>query len=77
MPERIKASFNLTSQDVERLKFLASEQEITHTEALRRAIATEEFLYRNVLGGSTLLLKSPDNQIRELVVHYRIPVTAK
>jgi len=74
--ERIKATFNLTPQDVERLKYLAREQGITHTEALRRAIATEHFIYTTVREGSKVLVESPKGDVRELILHYRLPAPA-
>jgi len=65
--ERVKVSFNLTPREVEQLKELAAQQGITATEALRRALATERFIYDTYQRGGKLLIEEADKPVRELV----------
>ena len=68
---RIKSTFQLAPQDVQRLKFLANEQGITVTHSLRRAIATEEAIYNYFREGSKILVQTPDGEVKELEYHHQ------
>lgn len=66
--ERVKVSFNLTPQEVERLKDLASKRGVTATDVLRRALATEFYIYDTYAEGGKLLIEEPGKPTRELVL---------
>lgn len=49
------------------LDFLAETQGISQNEVLRKAIATEAYLFKERQQGSKVLLQKPDGEIREVV----------
>ena len=67
---KVKVSFNLSDQDVQTLRNLASKRGSTVTDVLRRAIATEDFIQGAVERGERILIADKDKQapMRELLV---------
>lgn len=49
------------------LEELSETQGVSQNEVLRRAIATEAYIYRQVAAGSTILVQKSDGQIHEVV----------
>jgi predicted transcriptional regulator len=64
-PKRM--SITLSSDAAKWLEFLADTQGITQTEALRKAIATEAYIQKEILEGSKILVQKADKEIREVV----------
>jgi hypothetical protein len=62
-----RMSISLTGDAAEMLKSLAESQGITQNEALRKAIATEAYLFQERQKGSKVLLQKSDNEIREVI----------
>jgi len=56
---------------VERLGFIAKTYDITPTEVLRRALATEDKLIKIVEEGGQVLVNKPDGHMLELDLQYR------
>ena len=63
-----KATFTLPDDDIDTLRRLAREREMTVTATLRRAIATEAFLEKERQQGSRLLIEKADGKIVEIVI---------
>jgi hypothetical protein len=63
-PVRITACLPLGSLEI--LRQLAAAQNVTLTEAMRRAIATEGFLKARIASGSKLLLEREDGTATEI-----------
>lgn len=57
----------LSEDAAEILKYLAATQKITLSEALRKAIATEAYLSKEIEQGSKLLLLTSDKEVREVL----------
>src|SRR5579872_6198675 len=66
--EKIKVTVNLTPEDVETLNAIAAKRGVTKTEVLRRALAMEKFLDESADSGEKILLQSPDNSVRQLLI---------
>lgn len=66
--EKVKVSVNLSPDDVETLKEISGKRGITMTEALRRAIALEKFVYNATQRGEKLLIEEPDKTVRQLII---------
>ncbi len=64
-PKRM--SVTLPSDTAKWLELLAESQGITQTEALRKAIATEAYIQREIAEGSKILVQKADKEIREVV----------
>lgn len=64
--DKVRLTADLPLPEVEALRALAAEQNITMTEALRRAIATENLLQERRKTGSKVLLDKNGN-LTELV----------
>ena len=64
-----KASFNLPDEDLEQLRRLAAERNVTMTQALRQAIADSSFLSQQAETHNKLLVETPDGRVREIVIH--------
>lgn len=64
-PKRM--SVTLSSDAAKWLEVLAESQGITQTEALRKAIATEAYIQREIAEGSKILVQKADKEIREVV----------
>ena len=66
-PNVKRMSVSLSSDAAELLEWLAVTQGITQTEALRKAIATEAYLYKEIKKGSKTLLLTSDKEVREVI----------
>lgn len=67
-PTNIKRMTISLSDDVSKmLEYLADSQGITQNEAIRRAIASENYLKKEMESGSTLLVQKSNKEIREIV----------
>lgn len=64
-----KASFNLPDEELETLRQLASERQVTVTQALRQAIADSNFIQDQVREKNKLLVEKKDGSLREVAVH--------
>ena len=64
---KVRVTADLPLSTIEILKGLASSQDITLTEALRRAIATEGLLQDRVSDNNKVLLQSSDGKMTELL----------
>lgn len=64
-PKRM--SVTLSGDAAKWLESLAESQGITQTEALRKAIATEAYIQREISEGSKILVQKADKEIREVV----------
>lgn len=64
-PKRM--SITLSSDAAKWLELLAESQGITQTEALRKAIATEAYIQKEIAEGSKILIQKADKEIREVV----------
>ncbi len=62
-----KVTFNLPDSTVQAIKDIAAKNGTTVTEALRQAIEGRRFLEEEVDSGGKLLIKSPDQSLREVV----------
>lgn len=56
----VKVTVNLPDKTFQDLEMIATEQGITKTEALRRAIGVQKFLRDRIKDGSKILLEDPD-----------------
>ena len=65
--EKVRVTADLPMGTIELLRELAASQNVTLTEALKRAIATEGLLQRRVNDKSKVLLQSVDGTLSELV----------
>lgn len=62
-----RMSVTLSQDEAEMLEWLAQDQGITQKEALRRAIATEAYFYKERKAGSKILFHTSDRQVREVI----------
>jgi hypothetical protein len=62
-----RISLNLSGDIAELVEYLAKSQSVTVNEAIRRAIVTEAYIYREREHGSTVLIKKPSEEVREVV----------
>ncbi|MDQ6603397.1 MAG: ribbon-helix-helix protein, CopG family [Chloroflexota bacterium] len=62
-----KVTVNLPDESVQALKAIADQRQITMTEALRQAIASEQFLQAEIQKGSTVIVQDADNTQRQIV----------
>ena len=63
----VKVTVNLPEQVVEALEQMARDENVTKTEALRRAISTEKYL-RDAQGeGSKVLIEEKDGTVERIV----------
>ena len=65
--EKVRVTADLPLGTIELLRTLAASQDVTLTEALKRAIATEGLLQQRVNEKSKVLLQSEDGKISELI----------
>jgi len=63
-----KVSMNVTDEDLTVMQRLADQRGVTRTEAVRNAVATEDFLRSELKKGSQILIKDPDGTIRQLLI---------
>jgi len=64
-----KVTVNLPDQTVEAIQNIAKKRGTTVTEALKQVIENQRFLQDEVDGGSKVLIKSPDQSLREVLFH--------
>ena len=62
-----KVSLNLPSDTLDNVRRIAKHQNITMTDAIRRAIATESYVEDETNNGGTILVKKPDGTYKEIV----------
>jgi hypothetical protein len=62
-----RMSVTLSADAAELLEWLATTQGITQVEALRKAIATEAYLYKEIKQGSKVLLLNSEKEVREVL----------
>jgi hypothetical protein len=67
----VKASFNLPKDELEQLRQIAEERNITVTQALREALADQRFLLRQAEQNNKVLIEQPDGRLREVVLDRR------
>ncbi len=66
-PNVKRMSVTLSADAAELLEWLATTQGITQIEALRKAIATEAYLHKEIKQGSKVLLLNSDKEVREVI----------
>lgn len=66
-PEKVRVTADLPLGTIEILRELAQSQNVSLTEALRRAIATEGLIQRRVQDNSRFLIENADGKVSELV----------
>ncbi|MBD1844548.1 ribbon-helix-helix protein, CopG family [Cyanobacteria bacterium FACHB-63] len=66
-PSLKRMSISLPADIAEMLEVLTSHQGISQNEAIRKAIATEAYVYKERMQGSKVLLQKSDGEIREVV----------
>jgi hypothetical protein len=62
-----KVSLNLPSDTLDNIRRIAKHQNLTMTDAIRRAIATESYVEDETNNGGTILVKKPDGTYKEVV----------
>ena len=62
-----RISISLPPTSVKILDLLAESQEVSQSEAIRRAIANELFILHQVRKGSKILVEDADGKLKELV----------
>lgn len=67
-PGYTKISVNLSDEVLQALRELASRDNVTMTEALRRAISTFKFLQDAQRAGKALLLRDPETKETERLI---------
>ena len=65
---RVKLTVNIPEREMVILRKLATKRDISLTDAVRRAIAMEQFLEEVERDGGKLLVEQPDRTIRQVVV---------
>lgn len=63
----MRMSISLSEKDYEVLQGLAEQQKLSLSEVIRKAIATESYLYNERVKGSKLLLMTQEKEMREVV----------
>lgn len=64
-----KASFNLPEEELDELRRLAAERNVTVTQALRQAIADSSFIERQIRQKNQLMVKRKDGSVSDVEVH--------
>ena len=67
MAKAKRMTVSLSPETVEKLEKIAEEKDITFTEALRLAIATENYIRNEIKNGSKVLIQRKDKSLREIV----------
>ncbi|MDD5271425.1 MAG: hypothetical protein PHU14_01775 [Methylovulum sp.] len=62
-----KITVNLPEDQIEFLQQIASKENLTFTDALRRAINSEKFFVQQENAGRKILVEEPDRHIREVI----------
>jgi hypothetical protein len=65
---KVKVTVNLPQQDIDTLRSIADRKGITMTEALRRAIALEQFVEEAVGRGANILIEEKGKTLRQVVI---------
>lgn len=63
----VKASFNLTRDELEELREEAASRGITVTQVLREALADRRFLAAQRAENNKILVESPDGEIERVI----------
>jgi hypothetical protein len=63
----VKASFNLTRDELEELREEAASRGITVTQVLREALADRRFLATQRAENNKILVESPDGEIERVI----------
>lgn len=64
----MKLTVNLPEREMATLRGIAARRDISMTDAVRRAIAMEQFIEEVESQGGKLLVEQPDHSIRHLVL---------
>jgi hypothetical protein len=62
-----KISINLPSDTLDTISKIAEHRNLSMTEAICRAIATESYVQDEIENGGTILVKKPDSTYKEVV----------
>ena len=62
-----KVAFTLPLETIEKLDKIASRHGITMSDAIRRAVATVDYLDNEIQEDSKILIQKPDNSLIEVV----------
>jgi len=63
----VKASFNLTADELNELREEAAERGVTVTQVLREALADRRFLANQIAEKNKILVESPDGDIARVI----------
>lgn len=66
-PKPKRLSISLSADAAELLESLSEEQGVSLSEVIRRALATEAYIQREIQQGSRILIQKADEQIREVI----------
>ncbi len=61
-----RVTVTLSEADQERLDEIAREERVSQNEAIRRALATEEFIVRTLANGRKIMVQDADGTLREV-----------
>lgn len=67
LPKPKRMSISLPADSAAQLDFLATKQGISQNEAIRKAIATEAYLYEAIQEGSSIYIEKSDGKMMEVV----------
>ena len=62
-----KVSINLPIDTLDAIRRIAEHQNLTMTDAIRRAVATESYIEDEIKNGGMILVKKPDGTYKEVV----------
>jgi len=62
-----KVSINLPSDTLDAIRRIAEHRNLTMTDAICRAVATENYVQDEIENGGTILVKKPDGKYKEVV----------
>ena len=62
-----KVSIDLPSDTLDAIRRIAEHRNLTMTDAIRRAVATESYIEDQINNGGTILVKKPDGTYKEVV----------
>jgi metal-responsive CopG/Arc/MetJ family transcriptional regulator len=69
-PAVARVSVNLPLKVWEALEEIAKQDQISRTEALRRAISTEVYMWKARRSGAQILVEQPDKSVERVVFPY-------
>ena len=64
----VKVTFEMPVEELEELKQLAGQRDLTVTDTLRQAVKTEKFFRDNANRGSLILLQRPDRTYERVLL---------